>query len=29
MFAYAPQIISHEDAWYVVTYLQTLSKPAL
>ena len=28
MFAYAPQIISHEDAWYVVTYLQTLSKPA-
>jgi mono/diheme cytochrome c family protein len=28
MFAYAPQIISHDDAWYVVTYVQTLSKPA-
>jgi mono/diheme cytochrome c family protein len=25
MFAYAPQIISEEDAWYVVTYVQTLS----
>ena len=28
MFAYAPQIISEEDAWYVVTYVQTLSVPA-
>jgi mono/diheme cytochrome c family protein len=27
MFAYAPQVISTDDAWYVVTYLQTLSKP--
>jgi len=27
MFAYAPQIISEEDAWYVVTYVQTLSNP--
>ena len=27
MFAYAPQIISNEDAWYVVTYVQTLSSP--
>jgi mono/diheme cytochrome c family protein len=26
MFAYAPQIISEEDAWYVVTYVQTLSE---
>jgi len=25
MFAYAPQIISEEDAWYAVTYVQTLS----
>jgi mono/diheme cytochrome c family protein len=29
MFAYAPQIISNEDAWYVVTYVQTLSNPQL
>ena len=28
MFAYAPQIISEEDAWYVVTYVQTLSSPS-
>jgi mono/diheme cytochrome c family protein len=28
MFAYAPQVITEEDAWYVVTYLQTLSDPA-
>lgn len=28
MFAYAPQVITEEDAWYVVTYLQTLSQPA-
>jgi len=27
MFAYAPQIISEEDAWYTVTYVQTLSNP--
>ena len=27
MFAYAPQIISEEDAWYVVTFMQTLSDP--
>jgi mono/diheme cytochrome c family protein len=27
MFAYAPQIISNEDAWYVVTYVQSLSSP--
>ncbi|HUJ80208.1 MAG TPA: c-type cytochrome [Nitrospiria bacterium] len=27
MFAYAPQVISNEDAWYVVTYVQTLSTP--
>lgn len=27
MFAYAPQIISEADAWYVVTYVQTLSNP--
>jgi mono/diheme cytochrome c family protein len=29
MFAYAPQIITEEDAWYVVTYVQTLSAPQL
>lgn len=29
MFAYAPQIITEEDAWYVVTYVQTLSTPQL
>jgi mono/diheme cytochrome c family protein len=29
MFAYAPQIITEEDAWYVVTYVQTLSNPQL
>lgn len=28
MFAYAPQIISEEDAWYAVSYVQTLSDPA-
>jgi mono/diheme cytochrome c family protein len=28
MFAYAPQIISELDAWYVVNYVQTLSDPA-
>ena len=28
MFAYAPQIITEEDAWHVVGYLQTLSDPA-
>ena len=27
MFAYAPQIISEEDAWYVVTFLQTIAGP--
>jgi mono/diheme cytochrome c family protein len=27
MFAYAPQVITEEDAWYVVTYVQTLSAP--
>ncbi|MEW6324178.1 MAG: c-type cytochrome [Nitrospirota bacterium] len=27
MFAYAPQIITEEDAWYVVSYVQTLSTP--